>query len=256
MPEMTDYPPGTPSWVDLATSDPEGGIAFYGALFGWEFNNQGPDAGNYNLCTLRGKVVAGLGPTMNPGQPTAWSSYVSVEDADQTAKTIESAGGTVLAPPFDVMTAGRMGIFMDPTGAAFSVWQPRDTRGAELVNEPGAWGWNELDTRDVEAAKSFYQTVFGWESKTNDMGGGMSYTEFQLDGRSIAGMMPMPEMIPAEVPAFWLVYFGVDDTDAAAAKATELGGGLSFGPMDTPAGRFAVLRDPAGAGFAVITSSS
>ena len=251
MPEVNEYAPGTPSWVDLATTDPEGSRAFYGTVFGWEFIDLGPDAGGYSFCTLNGKQVAGLGPTQGEGMPSAWSSYVSVEDADVTAKSVEAAGGAALAPPFDVMEAGRMAVFADPTGAAVSVWQPRQTKGAELVNEPGAWCWNELDTRDVEAAKEFYQSVFGWEPVTSDMGD-MSYTEFKLDGKSIAGMMAMPDQVPAEVPSFWLVYFAVADTNATVAKVTELGGGVSMPAMDSPAGRFAVVRDPAGAVFGVI----
>jgi uncharacterized protein len=253
MAEVSEYAPGTPCWVDLASTDADGVKAFYGAVFGWEFDDMGPDAAGYNLCVLGGRTVAGLGPTMGEGQPSAWASYVCVEDADTAAKVVESAGGAVLAPPFDVFTVGRMAVCTDTTGAAFSVWQPGDTKGAQVVNEPGAFTWNELNTRDVQSAKAFYQTVFGWASKTSDMEG-MSYTEFQLDGKSIAGMLPMPEMVPANMPAYWLVYFAVADTDATVAKVTGLGGTLMFGPMDTPAGRFAVLMDPAGAVFAVIKS--
>jgi predicted enzyme related to lactoylglutathione lyase len=251
MAEMRDYPPGTPSWVDLATTDLEGAKAFYGALFGWEFEDMGPEAGGYTMCALRGQQVAGLGPTMGEGIPPAWSTYVSVEDADTTAKAVESAGGSALAPPFDVFDSGRMAVFADPTGAAISVWQPKEHHGAGLVNEPGAFCWNELHTRDVEGAKKFYQTVFNWEGVTHDMGG-MAYTELKLDEKSIAGMMAMGDEYPPEVPAHWLVYIDVEDTDATVAKATSLGGAVVSPPMDSPAGPFAVLRDPAGAVFAVI----
>jgi predicted enzyme related to lactoylglutathione lyase len=144
-----------------------------------------------------------------------------------------------------------MAVFADPTGAVISVWQPKEHKGAELVNQPGAFCWNELNTRDVAAAKEFYQSVFGWVGETSGMDA-MEYTEWKLDGKSIAGMMAMGDRYPPEVPAFWLVYFAVDDTDASVAKITELGGRLLAPAMDTPAGRFAVVADPAGATFAVI----
>jgi uncharacterized protein len=233
-------------------TDPEGARAFYRAVFGWEFTDLGPEAGGYTMCTLRGRDVAGLGPTQGEGMPPAWSTYVSVEDADTTAKAVESAGGSALAPPFDVFDSGRMAVFADSTGAAISVWQPKEHHGAGLVNEPGAFCWNELHTRDVEGAKNFYQTVFSWDGVTQDMGG-MAYTEFKLDGKSIAGMIAMGDEYPAEVPAHWLVYFAVEDTDATVAKVTSLGGAVVSPPMDSPAGRFAVLRDAPGALFAVIT---
>jgi predicted enzyme related to lactoylglutathione lyase len=251
MPERSGYAPGTPAWVDLGSPDPQASRAFYGGLLGWEFQEMGPEAGGYTIATVRGKQVAGVGPLMAEGQPTAWSTYVYVEDADATAKEIEAAGGTVLAPPFDVLTAGRMGVFADPTGAVIAIWQPRDHKGAELVNEPGAFCWAELHTRDAERAKQFYQDVFGWTGETSEMDG-MTYTEWKLGGETIAGMMPMGDQFPAEVPPYWLVYFAVDDCDATVAKATERGGSVLSPAMDIPQGRFAVLSDPQGAAFGVI----
>jgi predicted enzyme related to lactoylglutathione lyase len=151
----------------------------------------------------------------------------------------------------DVMTAGRMGVFQDAQGAFISVWQPRDHIGAAKVNEPGAYCWNELMSRDPEGAKPFYRDVFGWGAITH-AGGPMPYTEFQLGGQSIAGMAPMAPQIPAAVPPHWLVYFAVADTDATIARAQELGGAVRVPPMDIPTGRFAVLADPQGATFGVI----
>ena len=254
MPEFNSYPAGTPSWVDLASPDPAGSNAFYGALFDWEADDLGPDAGHYALLQKGGKNVAGSGPIMMDGQPTAWTTYVGVDDCDATVELAKKAGAAVFVEPMDVMQAGRMAIFADPTGAVLGVWQPKDHKGADLANEPGTFTWNELDTRDVPAAKSFYSEVFGWQPNDMDMGG-LSYTEWKLGDRSVAGMMPMPEMVPPEVPANWLVYFAVTDCDAAVAKATDLGATVLVPATDITPGRFAVLSDPAGAVFAVIKTN-
>jgi len=254
VPEFNSYPAGTPSWVDLASPDPAGSNAFYGALFDWEADDLGPDAGHYALLQKGGKNVAGSGPIMMDGQPTAWTTYVGVDDCDATVELAKKAGAAVFVEPMDVMQAGRMAIFADPTGAVLGVWQPKDHKGADLANEPGTFTWNELDTRDVPAAKSFYSEVFGWQPNDMDMGG-LSYTEWKLGDRSVAGMMPMPEMVPPEVPANWLVYFAVTDCDAAVAKATDLGATVLVPATDITPGRFAVLSDPAGAVFAVIKTN-
>jgi len=251
MPKMTSYAPGTPSWADIGT-DVEGAKAFYGGLFGWQTQEAGPaeETGGYGFFLKDGQNVAGYGPQQNPGPPV-WSTYISVADADQTAKAVEAAGGTVVMAPMDVMTAGRMAVFQDPQGGFFSVWQPGEHIGAGLVNEPGAMCWNELNSRDLDGSKRFYSEVFGWDPLTHAEGP-MPYTEWQLEGRSIGGAMDMPPVVPAEVPTHWLVYFAVDDTDAAVKKTEELGGDVRAPAVDTPAGRIAVLGDPQGAVFAVI----
>jgi uncharacterized protein len=251
VPEFTSYDPGTPSWVDHATGDIDASNAFYRSLFGWEPDDQGADMGHYTLLRKGGRTVAGNMPAMGEGQPSVWVTYVSVADADATVARATHAGATVLVEPMDVADLGRMAVFADPTGAAVGVWQPRAFIGAELANEAGAFAWNELNTRDVPAARAFYADVFGWEPADAGMEG-MDYTEWKLGGRTIAGMLPMPDMVPAEVPAHWLVYFGVADTDATVATATGLGATTLLPPTDIPPGRFAVLADPDGATFAVI----
>ncbi|HEY2563876.1 MAG TPA: VOC family protein [Acidimicrobiales bacterium] len=253
MPEFTMYAAGTPSWVDHGTKDLEVSNSFYGTLFGWEADDQGEEMGHYTLMRKGGKTVAGNMP-VTEGQPSAWVSYISVDDADATVGQAKKSGAMVFVEPMDVGDIGRMAVFADPTGAAIGIWQPKSFKGAELANEPGTFAWNELNTRDVSAAKAFYTQVFGWEPNDLDMGG-MSYTEWKVGDKSLAGMMTMPDMVPAEVPAHWLVYFGVDDTDASVSKATELGATTLVPPTDIPPGRFAVLSDPDGAAFAVIKMS-
>jgi uncharacterized protein len=251
MPEFTSYSAGTPCWVDLASPDVAASLAFYGPLFGWEGEDQGEEAGHYTMLKLRGKAVGAVTPPMGgEGQPPAWTTYVSVDDADATVKAAKAAGGTVFVEPMDVMTVGRMAVMADPSGAVIAIWQPRDFAGAELANETGSLCWNELQTRDTKAAAPFYQAVFGWKPEAFEGMG--EYTVFNAGDRGIGGMMPMPAEVPPQVPPHWLVYFAVDDCDATVAQATGLGGATMVPPMDIPPGRFSVLADPHGAVFAVI----
>jgi predicted enzyme related to lactoylglutathione lyase len=249
--EIETYEHGVPSWVDLGTPDIAKASAFYSALFGWTVNEGPPEAGGYAIAELRGRPVAGLGPQQSPGPPY-WTTYVNVDDADKVVAKAGDAGGTVFVPPMDVMDVGRMAIFADPAGAVIGVWQPKEHKGAGIVNEPGTLTWNELMTTDVAAAKTFYNAVFGWGDVTHGEGAG-AYTEFQVAGRSIAGMMEKPAELPAEMPPFWGIYFAVADTDATAKRIGELGGSIMMPPRDIEPGRFAVGVDPTGAAFSVMT---
>jgi predicted enzyme related to lactoylglutathione lyase len=161
---MPDYAPGTPSWVELSSPDTDASAAFYRDLMGWSTTEPGPaeETGGYRMFQQDGQNVGGLMGHMQEGQPTAWATYVSVADADETADKVKAAGGNVIVEPMDVMDIGRMAVFADPTGAVFGVWQPRTFAGADLVNEPNSLCWNEVLTRDAEANKAFYPAVFGW----------------------------------------------------------------------------------------------
>lgn len=253
MSEPDAYAPGTPSWVDLGSPDPDASSRFYGGLFGWEAVETGPaeQTGGYRMLMLGEKHVAGLGPLQSEGQPTMWTTYVSVEDADATAAKVTEAGGQAMLEPMDVMQAGRMAVFLDSEGAAFAVWQPGEHKGAAIVNEPGSLVWNELATRDLEGAKAFYGAVFGWEPETSPMEG-TDYTLWLLGGKGIGGVREMDDQWPEDVPAHWSVCFAVADTDEAAEKAGSLGGKVSVPPTDLPIGRFAVLNGPHGEPFSVI----
>jgi hypothetical protein len=254
MPELSDHVPNTPGWIDIGT-DVAGAKAFYCGLFGWSTADAGPpeETGGYGFFTTdTGKMLAGYGPQQSPGPPF-WSMYVMVESAADASAAVEAAGGQVVVPPMEVMDAGSMAVFSDAQGAFVSVWQPARHRGAEVVREPGAFTWCELATRDVAGSKAFYASVFGWGAETQGEGGPMPYTEFKLGGESIAGMMEMGGHMPAEVPPHWLVYFEVADTDAAVSSATSLGGSVVVPGTDFPGGRFAVVSDPQGATFGLMT---
>jgi predicted enzyme related to lactoylglutathione lyase len=266
------YIPGVPCWIDTSQPDPDAAVEFYGGLFGWEFEDVMPEGapGKYFIARLRGGDVAGVGSSPEGAPPIAmWNTYIWVDRADDEVAKVERAGGSVIAPPFDVMDAGRMAVFADPEGAIFSVWQAKQHRGATVVNEPGSLNFNDLYTRNRKGAKAFYGAVFGWE--TLDMGdGGMwllpGYGDFleQRDPGLRARMQdvgapPRFEDAVASVstlgadqpdtPPHWGVTFAVDDADAIAEHATKLGGNVVVEPFDAPWVRMTVLTDPQGAPF-------
>lgn len=253
---MPEFPPGTPSWVELGSPDPDASARFYGELFGWEATEPGPveETGGYRLFQQDGANVGGLMGIMQEGQPPAWSTYISVADADATAEKVKANGGSVHVEPMDVTDIGRMAFFGDPGGAVFGVWQPKSFAGADLVNEPNSLCWNEVLTRDPEAVKAFYQAVFGWEPAPPQFEGAPEdYRIWNRNGDAVGGMYVMSdEMFPPQVPAHWGVCFAVADADAIAAKASELGATVDTGPMDMPIGRFAGITDPQGASFTVM----
>jgi uncharacterized protein len=250
---MPEYAAGVPLWVDVSSPDLDKTRAFYTSLFGWDAQTvPDPQAGGYTMFFLDGKMVAGGGPTFSPEQHPAWTTYVNTESADATAQKVKDGGGQVLIGPMDVMGQGIMAVLQDPTGAHISIWQPQAHRGAELVNEPGSFSWNELYTRDVPTAVEFYKKIFGWGVEETQMDFG-PYMVFKVEERPIAGGIDMSSIgLPESVPPHWLVYFVVKNTDDAVAKAKELGGNILAGPQPTPMGPMAVIDDPVGAAFAVI----
>jgi hypothetical protein len=272
--ERDGYLPGVPCWVDTSQPDPEAAVAFYSGLFGWDFEDAMPagSTGKYYIARLRGGDVAAVGSQAQDQAPrAAWNTYVWVESADEVVSKVVGAGGGVVVDPVDVLDAGRMAVFTDPEGAAFRVWQARQHKGARIVNEPGSLNFNSLNTRDPEGAKSFYGSVFGWE--TLDLQGGVEmwrlpgYGDFlaqsdpelrerqaasgvALEGFAdvVATLNPIAEDQP-DIPAHWSVTFAVDDADATAHRAAELGGRVLVAPFNAPWVRMTVISDPHGATF-------
>jgi uncharacterized protein len=287
MPERDGYIPGVPCWVDASEPDPEAAVDFYGALFGWEFQEVMPPGseGKYFIARreatgwslfdqsgdVRGGDVAAIGSIPKTAPPAArWNTYFWVDSADEAASKVRDAGGGVVVEPFDFMDASRMAVFTDPEGAAFRVWEAKGHRGAGLVNDPGSLNFNGLNTRDVEGARSFYGSVFGWRTLTLEFGAEMwalpgygDHLERDNPGLRrqiaeaggpegfedvVATINPIADDQP-DTPAHWSVTFAVDDADAAAAKATELGGRVIVPPFDAPWVRMTVIGDPQGATF-------
>ncbi len=258
MGEMTSYEPGQFSWVDLMAGDLGEAKTFYGSLFGWEPVDQDTQGGPpYVIFRLNGKQVAGMGQLSDEmrsnGVPPCWNSYVNVEDVDAIVAKVPELGGRVTMPPMTVLDAGKMAGLQDPTGGHVFVWQKDRHFGAELVNDPHAFCWNELATRDLAKAKEFFGALFGWEFTQSD-DSPAEYDVIQCGGRENGGIMQMTEEW-GEIPPHWSVYFTVEDTEATVAKVQELGGSVRVPPFDTPVGKMAVVADPHGAGFSVIAMS-
>jgi uncharacterized protein len=271
--ERDGYLPGVPCWVDTSPPDPEGAVTFYGGLFGWDFEDAMPpgSADKYFIARLHGRDVAAVGSQPEGGRLIAgWNTYVWVDSADDAASKVQHAGGRLVTDPFDVVDACRMAVFTDPEGAAFRVWQAKEHKGARIVNEPGSLNFNGLNTRDAKVAKSFYGSVFGWETLGLE-GGAMAWTlagygEFvkrsdpELPERMaqagvpkgfedvVATLIPIADDQP-DVPAHWSVTFAVDDADATAERAVQLGGQVVVPPFDAPFVRMTVITDPQGATF-------
>jgi predicted enzyme related to lactoylglutathione lyase len=273
MPERDGYIPGVPCWIDTSQPDPEAAADFYSGLFGWDFEDVMPpeSEGKYFIARKNGGDVAAVGSNPEAAPPIAmWNTYVWVDSADETAAEVRDAGGSAITEPFDVMDAGRMAVFADPEGAVFCVWEPKQHRGAQVVNEHGALNFNGLATRDVDGAKSFYGSVFGWT--TIDLGGGAEMWTLpgygdhleqanpdlrkqMAEGGApkgfedvVASIEPITDDQPG-TPPHWSVTFGVDDADAIAASAAELGGNVVVPPFDAPWVRMTIIEDPQGAMF-------
>ncbi len=246
----TSHPPGTFSWAELATSDAEAAKSFYASVFGWEYeDNPVGDGQIYSMAARDGETAAALFASEQP--PPHWNCYVTVQSADETAARAADLGAQVIVEPFDVLDAGRMAALADPAGAVLSVWEPRASIGATVVNTPGAMTWNDLLTTDPEAAARFYGDLFGWT--TQEMPGSGGYRVILNGERSNGGISPLhPETMPGAPPA-WIPYFGHEDVDGLLGEIEGPGARVLVGPVQVPAGRFAVLADPQGAVFAVMT---
>ncbi|HEV8571507.1 MAG TPA: VOC family protein [Actinomycetota bacterium] len=254
-----EHPHGKISWTDLQLPDPEAGRRFYSELFGWEAEPVPTgEGGTYFLFRKDGRQVAGMG-TQPPeqqqaGVPPMWVPYVYVDDVDKIAAHGAELGASVAMAPADVMDTGRIAFLFDPTGAGIGFWQPKTMGGAELLDEPGSMTWNELSTRDTNKAREFYTTLLPWQAVEQDFDG-FRYTTFRLDELDVGGMFAMDENWPQEIPAHWMVYFAVEDADAAAKRIEELSGKISVPPTDSPFGKFAVVADPQGGTFSIVKPS-
>jgi uncharacterized protein len=268
MSERDGYEQGVPCWVDTWQADADAAVIFYAGLFGWDYEDTMPPglSGRHYMCRLRGCDVAAVASRPTAAPPvSAWNTYVWVDDAGDTVEKAGDAGGKVVTEPFEALDGGRIAIISDPGGAVMGIWQPGAHRGAQLVNEPGAWSMSLLNTRDPDGAEAFHHEVFGWNAEAMDGGDG-GVALFRLPGfvggepqqpvprDVVAAMATMTnEQFPAEVPSHWRPDFWVADADATADEAARRGGKVLAPPYDVPGAplRQGVLADPEGAPFSV-----
>lgn len=245
MPIRSSYAPGTPCWVDLASPDTDQSAEFYAGLFGWQAKvGEHDDTGGYSMFTLHGHRVAGLGPLPEPTMPATWTVYIDVADVEATTARVIAHGGEVMREPFEVLDVGKMAVARDPTGAVVALWQPLADHGAELVNEAGAFAWNELATDDLTHAIRFYCDVFGWTVPDDHE---PSHAVFSLDGAAVCGAHTAT---PSEARG-WIVWFGTADCETASRVVVDLGGSVVSGPSAMGAGRGATVDDVHGARFGI-----
>lgn len=252
------YTEGLVGWVDVGSRDTAKARSFYEQLFGWESEDLPTDVGvPYTLFRLDGAIVAGMAPLppdmQAGGAPSTWNSYALMSDIDAVAAKVPAAGGEMIMQPADVMDSGRLALMKDPSGAVLGLWQPREHKGSEVFNKPGTLTWNELQSRDIDAAREFYAQVLGWQWMDGPSDGYWIGTLPDKPGedKSNCGAMAMPPGVPDDVPSFWLVYFAVEDCAATMGRAQELGATVMFPAMKMGPGTFGGLIDPTGAVFAV-----
>jgi len=246
------HAPGSFCWMELATSDQPAAKAFYTGLFGWDCTDSpmGPND-YYTMFTLQDRSAAAC-YTLRPdetklGVPPHWNLYIAVESADATTKRAADCEGKVFCGPFDVAKHGRMSTIADPTGAVFSIWEPKSHPGIGVQAQHGSFCWADLSTPDPVRAAQFYKDVFGWST---EIGEG-DYRHIVNGADFIGGIPPASHRAPHQ-PPHWLLYFQVDDCDASTARAKELGANLFAGPMTIEhVGRMTVLADPQGAVFSL-----
>lgn len=267
MSERSHYQSGVPCWVDILGPDPEAAMRFYGQLFSWDFAGPGTmpgdPPGEYFVARLQDRDVAGIGSQPQAGPPPAWNTHISVANLDEAVPRAAAAGAEILVNPTSAAPAGRLAVLADPTGAVFGVWEAELRPGAQLVNQSSAWAMSALQSIDPAASKAFYGEVFGWSDEAFDAGGG-ELTLWRLPGYLggepqqpvprdvVAVMLPIAgEGANGQSQSLWSVDFWIDDADAAAAKAQQVGGAVVVAPRDIPGFRNAILADPHGAVFSV-----
>lgn len=257
LPPVTPTPTGTYEigkfvWYDLLTHDVPAVERFYGGLFGWKFDGDYGDEGDFTLVSLDGTPIAGIvyaEPLEGGISRARWIPSLSVADVDDVVQQVRAAGGTVYTEPKEVPNRGRVAVVGDPQGAILAFVRATGGDPPDADAPVGGWLWTELWTHDVDVSVSFYASLVGYEYEIVNMTVLSDYGVLKTDDRPRAGVRQLPWK---EVMPNWLPYVRVDDPAAVAARVEGLGGKVLIAPADTVrAGSVALIQDPSGAVLAV-----
>lgn len=247
---------GAPCWIDIVTSDFDAFSSFYGALFGWEFTDSGPDNGNYHTIEAATGRIGGVMPlALIPeeyrvvGMEDWWGVYLRASDGDATIERAVASGAEVIVDLMAMPEIGRSGTIKAPDGAYVAIWEPGGVNGFDVISDPGTPAWFELHTRAYDQAVAFYRDVFGWDTTVQGDEPEFRYTTLGAGDDMAAGIMDASGWYPEGTPGQWSVYFATDDVDQTVAAATDAGASVVDGPDDTPYGRLATVADPLGTTF-------
>jgi predicted enzyme related to lactoylglutathione lyase len=244
-------------WYELMTSDVEAARGFYEAVLGWKIDRNSSAPNGYRMIAGSHGMVGGALPlppgARNTGMKPCWVFYLNVPDADAAAAKIKADGGAIHIPGVDVPGAGRWCFVADPQGANFYVMTPSGPPGSATSHRPatpGYGGWHELHTSDGVKAFAFYKKHFGWsDDGAIEMGPMGTYQIFKIGEVQSGGVMndrdlPRPQ---------WMIYFNVDDIDAAAQRVKAARGTIAYGPAEVPGGNHIINAvDPQGARFDLV----
>lgn len=245
------YIPGKFVHADLVTNDLSAATAFYGGLFGWEFDKH-PDyavvfAGDRDMGTIFQRDLP-LDATRKP----RWVAYMSVPDVAAAQQIVTNNGGSTVLAPRTVPDLGTLAIFTDAEGAVFGATHLDGGDPEDYLAEPGEWIWIQLLSRDPLKAGDFYKQLAPYELLDNahsERSG--SYLLVSQD-YARAGVLTIAAD-RTEVKPTWLPFVRVESVVDAIAKAQLLGGKVLVAPrQDLSDGQVAVLADPTGAAIGIL----
>jgi uncharacterized protein len=243
--------PGEFVWHDLITDDVAASRKFYGALFGWTFQDgRGIDPG-YIIIKDGGRPIGGIVTIKRP-QPdqeiAQWLAYVRVADVDAATAAFRDAGGRVFRGPLNVRSDLKVAVVADAQGAPLGL----ASRGANVPAEnPPAinrWLWMEYLAQDAPPALEFYSRVIGFTSEVHDTRQNFTYHLLKTD-RPRAGLFQSPWKRDSSA---WLPYVRVADPAAMLERVKQLGGSVFLPPdPNIRNGSLAIVLDPMGAPLAL-----
>ena len=244
------YTPGRFVWHELMTDDIEKAKTFYNGLVGWTTETMKmPDGSDYHMIKLGGDHMIGgyfdknkLGPDMAKGVPNSWTAYVSVPNIDEGVAAVSSNGGTVVVPKTEIGMGTFAGV-TDPQGAFFYLWKSAEADPEPGPPKAGTFCWDQLNTTDTAAAKTFYAKVTGWVP--GEFAGSEIFKTNENDEMGVASLM---EAQPG-VPPHWLAHIMLTTSlDDGRKKTESLGGTVVVPEIPVPSvGKFAIITDNTGA---------